>query len=122
MLGLIETKRKRGMILTNPDILGTLERVMDPLIMDKDTLQDVFELRLVLEMGLADLLYIRKTDKDIEELEEIVDKEVESKEHTFRIKNEIAFHGKLYEISGKETLKRFKRMQDRKSTGLNSIH
>src|SRR3546814_16079457 len=24
MLGLIETKRKRGMILTNPDILGTL--------------------------------------------------------------------------------------------------
>src|SRR3546814_707242 len=110
MLCRIETNRKIGMILTNPDILGTLERVMDPLIMDKDTLQDVFELRLVLEMGLADLLYIRKTDKDIEELEEIVDKEVESKEHTFRIKNEIAFHGKLYEISGNDTLKRFQRM------------
>src|SRR3546814_6498495 len=105
MLCRIETNRKIGMILTNPDILGTLERVMDPLIMDKDTLQDVFELRLVLEMGLADLLYIRKTDKDIEELEEIVDKEVESKEHTFRIKNEIAFHGKMYEISGNDTLR-----------------
>lgn len=110
MLGLIETKRKRGMILTNPDILGTLERVMDPLIMDEDTLQDVFELRLVLEMGLADLLYIRKTEQDIRELEAIVDKETESTEHTFRIKNEIAFHGKLYEITGNDTLKRFQRM------------
>src|SRR5690606_31365927 len=110
MLGMIETKRKRGMILTNPDILGTLERVMDPLIMDDDTLQDVFELRLVLEMGLADLLYIRKTEQDIRDLEEIVEKEVETTEHTFRIKNEIAFHGKLYEITGNETLKRFQRM------------
>src|SRR3546814_13029935 len=102
MLGLIETKRKRGMILTNPDILGTLERVMDTLIMDKDTLQDVFELRLVLEMGMADLLYISKTDKDNEEQEEIVDIEEERKEHTLRIKNEIDFHGKQYEIRDKD--------------------
>ena len=107
MLGLVETKRRRGMILTNPDILGTLERVMDPLIMDEDTLQDIFELRLVLEMGLADILYIRKTEKDIGELEEIVENEVATTDHTFRIKNEIAFHGKLYEITGNKTLKRF---------------
>ncbi|QEC52357.1 DNA-binding FadR family transcriptional regulator [Anseongella ginsenosidimutans] len=107
MLGMIETKRRRGMVLANPDILGTLERVMDPLIMDEDTLQDIFELRLVLEMGLADILYIRKTEKHIRELEEIVENEVASTDHTFRIKNEIAFHGKLYEITGNKTLKRF---------------
>lgn len=107
MLGMIETKRRRGMILANPDILGTLERVMDPLIMDEDTLQEIFELRLVLEMGLADILYIRKTEKDIGELEKIVENEVASTDHTFRIKNEIAFHGKLYEITGNKTLKRF---------------
>ena len=109
MLGMIETRKRRGMVLARPDILGTLERVLDPLIIDKDTLQDIFELRLVLEMGLADLLYSRKTDQDIKELETIARKEnIEDK--TFRIKNEIAFHGKLYEITGNDTLKRFQIM------------
>lgn len=109
MLGMIETKKKRGMILSQPDILGSFERVLDPLIIDNKTLQDIFELRLVLEMGLADLLWIRKTDKDIAELENIARKEVD-RDATFRIKNEIAFHGKLYEISGNDTLKRFQIM------------
>jgi len=109
MLGMIESKKKRGMVLARPDILGTFERVLDPLIIDKTTLQDIFELRLVLEMGLADLIYIRKTDKDIAELENIAKKEV-NHDNSFRIKNEIAFHGKLYEMSGNDTLKRFQIM------------
>src|SRR3546814_1075737 len=74
MLGMIETKKKRGMILAEPDILGGFERVMDPLILDQKTLQDLFELRLVLEMGLADVLYTRMTDQDLKELEQIVDR------------------------------------------------
>lgn len=109
MLGMIETKKKRGMLLARPDILGTFERVLDPLIIDTETSQDIFELRLVLEMGLADIIYIRKTDKDIEELENIAKKEV-NHDNSFRIKNEIAFHGKLYEMSGNDTLKRFQIM------------
>jgi DNA-binding FadR family transcriptional regulator len=40
MLGMIESKKKRGMVLTKPDILGAFEKVLDPLIIDKDTLQD----------------------------------------------------------------------------------
>ena len=71
MLGIIETKKKRGMLLASPDILLSFERVLDPLIMDKKTLQDIFELRLTLEVGLADLLYLRKTKKDVDELREI---------------------------------------------------
>ena len=109
MLGMIETKKKRGMVLARPDILGTFERVLDPLIIDNSTLQDIFELRLVLEMGIAELLYNRKTKKDIQELEQIAKKEGDH-DNSFRIKNEIAFHGKLYEISGNDTLKRFQIM------------
>ncbi len=109
MLGMIETKKKRGMILARPDILGTFERVLDPLIIDTAISQDIFELRLVLEMGLADLIYIRKTEKDIAELENIAKKEI-NHDNSFRIKNEIAFHGKLYEMSGNDTLKRFQIM------------
>jgi DNA-binding FadR family transcriptional regulator len=109
MLGMIETKKKRGMVISQPDILGAFERVLNPLIIDSNTLQDIFELRLVLEMGIAELLYIRKTDRDLAQLEAIARSE-NPKNKTFRIQTEIAFHGKLYEMSGNETLKRFQIM------------
>ena len=109
MLGMIESKKKRGMVISQPDILGSFERVLNPLMIHKNTLQDIFELRLVLEMGIAELLYLRKTEKDLAELESIARKEVR-KGKTFRVQNEIDFHGKLYEISGNQTLKRFQIM------------
>jgi DNA-binding FadR family transcriptional regulator len=111
MLGMVETKKKRGMVLARPDILGSFERVLDPLIIDESTLQDIFELRLTLEIGLADLLYLRKTKAGVEELEKIAKNEkLLSGKQTFRIQNEIAFHGKIYEMTGNDTLKRFQKM------------
>ncbi len=107
MLGMIESKKKRGMVLTEPDILGGFERVMDPLLLDQKTLKDLFELRLVLEMGLADLLCARKTKKDLDELEDIVNKEVNKVQKPFQVKFEIAFHSKLYQMTGNETFMRF---------------
>lgn len=109
MLGLIESRKKRGMVFVRPDILGSFEKILDPIIMDDTTLKDVFELRLVLEMGIGELLYRNKTEKDIKELEKIA-KNHNIEDNTFRIKHEIAFHGKLYEITGNETLKRFQIM------------
>ena len=111
MLGMVETKKKRGMVLSRPDILGSFERVLDPLIIDDNTLQDIFEIRLTLELGLADLLYLRKTKKDVEELEQIAkNQKVDSGKPGFRIKNEIAFHSKIYQMTGNETLMRFQNM------------
>lgn len=111
MLGMIETKKRRGMILSSPDILGSLERVMDPLIIDDTTLQDIFELRLTLEMGLADILYIRKTKKDIEELEKIaLSQKTTPTKQNFRIKHEVEFHGKIYQMTGNRTMQRFQTM------------
>jgi len=109
MLGLIESRKKRGMVFVNPDILGTFEKILDPLIIDQATLKDIFELRLALELGLGELLYLRKTDKDIKELEKIA-RNQDVEDNTFRIKQEIAFHGKLYEMTGNDTLRRFQKM------------
>lgn len=111
-LGMVDTKKRRGMILTSPDILGSLEKVMDPLIIDESTLQDFFELRLTLEMGLADILFIRKTKKDIAELEQIAlaEKEREKNDVAFRIKSEVEFHGKIYRMTDNHTMQRFQTM------------
>lgn len=105
MLGIIETRKKRGMVITQPDILGSFEKVLDPIMIDETTMRDIFELRLVLEMGLPDLLFPRLTDAHVAELEKIAREEQAT--DNFRIQNEIAFHGKLYEITGNNTLKRF---------------
>lgn len=111
MLGIVNTKKKRGMQLSSPDILGSFERVLDPLIMDDNTLQDLFELRLTLEVGLADILYKRKTKKGVEELEAIaLRQQLTVKRPSFRIKHEIAFHGKIYQMTGNLTMQRFQDM------------
>nr|WP_068892002.1 FCD domain-containing protein [Pedobacter panaciterrae] len=111
MMGLIDTKKKKGSVITSPDIFGIMSKSMNPHILDQDTLREIFELRLVLEIGMADLLFQRITPKDIEELKEIVKSEPDTaKDHIFHIDHEIIFHGKLYEIAGNETLKRFQKM------------
>lgn len=111
MIGLIESKKHRGAVITNPDLLALLEKRMIPQVLDNATLREIFELRLVLEIGMADFIMERVTKENIEELKAIVAIEPDlSATMQFQIFHEINFHGKLYEISGNETLKKFQKM------------
>lgn len=111
MRGMVDTKKKRGTVITNPDLLSLLEKTMYPGILDDETLRDIFELRLVLEIGMGDLLFERITQRDIDELYAIVaDEPVNTEETIFNTDQEIRFHGKLYEITGNRTLKRFQQL------------
>ncbi len=110
-MGLIESKKKKGAVITSPDLFDVLSKSMNPYILDDGTLKEMFELRLVLEIGMADLLFYRITKSDIEELYSIAGNEPSSSHyHLFNIEHEIAFHGKLYEISGNNTMKKFQRL------------
>ncbi|WP_020597557.1 FadR/GntR family transcriptional regulator [Spirosoma panaciterrae] len=109
--GLIESKKKRGTIITYPDPLALLEKSMYPGILNDETLRDIFELRMVLEIGMGDLLFERITQADIDELYAIVaDEPINTQEMVFDADQEVRFHGKLYDITGNETLRRFQRM------------
>jgi GntR family transcriptional regulator, transcriptional repressor for pyruvate dehydrogenase complex len=111
MMGLIESKKKKGSVITSPDIFGIMSKSMNPHILDQHTLKEIFEIRLVLEIGMADFLFHRIKKEDIDELKKIVAKEPPvTDHHLFNIDHEIAFHGKLYEITGNETLKKFQKM------------
>lgn len=109
-LGLIESKRNRGIILTQPDILGNIERVLEPTFLDSKTLQDVFELRLVLELGISELLFLRKTPDKLQVLQEIVEREEKTDDKFVRNRCDVDFHATLYEISGNKTIQRFQKI------------
>ncbi len=114
MLGMVESKKRKGMVIKEPDIFGGVERVMDPDLLGQNTLKDIFELRLVLEVGMGDLLFIRKTAKDIEVLRDIVEREANDPECANDIKRrlsyEVEFHSHLYTMSGNSTLLKFQSM------------
>ena len=117
MFGMIESRKRRGAILRQPDLFSALERVLMPNMLSETTRQDIFELRLVLEMGISDLLFLRKTASDLAELEQIVSDEsllLEKKQSPENIllllEKDLAFHSKLYQISGNKMLQSLQRV------------
>ncbi|MCK0135460.1 GntR family transcriptional regulator [Arenibacter sp. S6351L] len=111
-IGIIESKKHRGMILTNPDIMNNFQRMLDPTLLATATLKNLFELRLIMEMGMAEFIFEHKTEKDMIELEEIVilEEETSFNKAVFSLDREIAFHGKLYEMSNNDTLRKFQNL------------
>lgn len=107
MLGMIESKKRRGMILTQPDVMKGLERILHPTILDINIRKQLFELRLVLEVGLGDLLFARKDEQHLKKLDAIVERERMANTQIERIRCEVDFHSTLYEMAGNDTLKRF---------------
>jgi len=111
LMGLIDSKKKRGAVLTSPDLVSILEKSMNPEILDKSTLKEIFEMRLALEIGMADFIIERVKPEDIAELRAIVSVETSSSQAViFDVEQEIRFHGKLYDITGNETLRKFQKM------------
>lgn len=111
-LGVIDSKKHRGMVLTQPDFIENFEKVIDFNLFEDQTLKDIFEFRLIVEMGISEVLFARKTSEAIEKLEKIVQKQ-EQEEKDARIltlQNEIEFHGTLYKMTGNKTLERFQKL------------
>jgi len=109
-LGIIESRKNRGMMLTRPDVLGNLQRVLDPKLLDGETMRDMFEMRLVIEIGLAHFVFLRKTLEDIERLEDIATQEEQSNDRIERLRLDVEFHAQLYRMSGNDTIIRFQNM------------
>ncbi|MEQ6118231.1 FadR/GntR family transcriptional regulator [Reichenbachiella sp. MALMAid0571] len=112
VVGLIESKKKKGSVITSPDIFNVMGKSLNPYILDQDTLKGMFELRLILEIGMADFIFQRITPDDILQLNEIVSKDEPeaTAPHVFSIDHEIAFHSKLYDITGNQSLKNFQKL------------
>ena len=106
--GIVESRRRRGMILKKPDIFAGLDKLIKFGILDEHTKQEISELRLVIELGVADLIYANRTAKTIDELEIICE---EFKNEDLDIAKHVAaeqhFHRRLLAMSGNNLIDRF---------------
>ena len=107
MVGMIETRTRRGMILTEPSILGGMKRVVDPRILSEHSLFDLLGFRIALELGICSDLFQNITPEDIVELKEIVRLGIAFENNEYAPISEFTFHAKLYEITGNATIREF---------------
>src|SRR5699024_10460082 len=61
ILGFVETKRKRGTILTSPNLFYGVKTIVNSGKLDEDSLKDLYEVRIMLEIGMADFIFLGKT-------------------------------------------------------------
>ncbi len=107
MMGMIETRTRRGMVLSEPSILMGMKRVVDPRILSEDSLFDILGFRIALEIGICSDIFKNITPKDIEELEEIVKVGIMYENNEYAPFSEFSFHTKLYQVTGNKTIAEF---------------
>lgn len=110
MLGMIDVRKRRGTVLAQPDLFSGMERVMEPYLMTDATMRQLFEIRLMLEVGLGDFLLARIQPTDFERLDAIIEQEKRAESRAEHIQADVQFHSYLYEITGNQSLIRLKQM------------
>ncbi|MFT4223846.1 FadR/GntR family transcriptional regulator [Dysgonomonas sp.] len=106
-LGFLETKKKKGSVMVSPEPFDLFKMIIRSGALSQSTVSDLYELRLMLEIGLADFLFDRKKDEDMGQLMEIIEEE-ESCEDAHRLTElDIEFHSKLYNIANSRALSSF---------------
>lgn len=102
MLGLIQTRTKRGIVITEPPLLNGFRKIMEPQLLSIKTIKELMGMRITLEIGLAEFLFENITDNDIRDLEQIVSRQEALGINNLSLEDEMIFHTKIYEIAGND--------------------
>lgn len=107
MIGMIESRTRRGMVLTEPSLFGAIKRIVDPRVLSEESLYELLEFRVSLEIGMSYKLFQNLTSEHLKELEEIVKLEIVFENNEYAPISELSFHSKLYEITGNSSIFEF---------------
>ena len=107
MLGLIQTRTKRGIIVTEPGLLTGFKKALEPQLLSVNTIKQMMGMRISLEIGIAEFLFENVSDKHIQDLERIVSRQQSIGINNLSVEDEVLFHTKIYEIAGNEFILQF---------------
>ncbi len=107
MLGLVQSRTKRGLIVTEPSLLSGFKKVLEPQLLSVDSIKQIMGMRIALEIGIAEFLFANITNDDVFELKKIVSRQQAIGINNLSVEDEIIFHTKIYEIAGNDFILQF---------------
>jgi DNA-binding FadR family transcriptional regulator len=110
MLGVIESRTRKGMVLSEPNMFGGLQRVIDPMILGEESLINLLGFRIALELGICNLIIDNANQQFIDQLEKIVESGPAYNFNLYKAESENEFHSKLYEITGNKSIMQFQKI------------
>ncbi|WP_236969298.1 FadR/GntR family transcriptional regulator [Membranihabitans marinus] len=110
MLGIIQSRTKRGIVIVEPPLFIGLEKVTNPYLFSDETIHSIMEMRIALEVGIVDFIFDRITDVDIQELHRIVEQGSSFSDNNWPIELEKEFHMRIYQIAGNRFISQFQKI------------
>ncbi len=107
-LGILNTRKRRGTVITEPDIFAGMAKVVDLPVFGEAPQRELVEIRLIMELGVSEIIMLHKPTAGLLKLERIVSRaEKEPANQLLGTECDLEFHSTLFEMVGNETLKRF---------------
>ena len=104
-LGLIESRKKRGMVMKRPSAFTGLQKLAEADLFNLREREEFMELRVALELGMCDFIYARKTPEKLANLRNVAGLPNSSVQ---KFATEIDFHTCLMEIGGNQIVSQFR--------------
>lgn len=95
-LGLIESRKHRGMVLTRPNVFAGVSKLADAQLFSETECREFVQIRAYMELGMTESIFRGKNPENLRELRALAG--VRGIHPT--MEEEIAFHGKLVSIGG----------------------
>ena len=109
MLGIVQSRTKTGIVIKEPSMLSSFEKVIEPYLLSEQAIVDMMGMRIVIEIGLTDFIFLNLKDEHINKIEQIIRKH-EAIEYKLSIEQETEFHKSIYEISGNNFIIQFQKI------------
>lgn len=104
-IGIIESRKRNGIIMREPSIKHNLNRIINPKFLSEEKVTDLLELRYVLELGIIPTIFENIKEKDIVELHKKIPREIPKNAYVkLTVDEEIEFHSCIYKISGNKVI------------------
>lgn len=103
-LGLIESRRRRGMVIARPNAFAGLQKLAGANLFSLAETHEFMELRVALELGMVDFIFVRKSASDIEALRALAGPRQSFQE----IDLEVDFHNRLFAITRNSMASQFR--------------
>lgn len=96
-LDLVESRKRKGLVVKTPYAFAGLKKLASVNLFSAEERRELHEIRLAMEIGLCDFIFMRKTPEKIQELRKLAGS---IGRYQYTMEQEVEFHSYLAGIAG----------------------